>query len=309
MSEIVLNKEQLDSLSEVFNITFGAAANKLSGIVGTSAKIAKPQLVQCNQDPASEVFSGKTVVIKYSSSSHNGLNWEFFMDSDCASKFSAKLLGKSIDLSDAVLQKEALESINNLMQELMEVALPTCNSTLGTNVILNPGQISYGGIEDKIFDFSKEYPNQAIRVQFLFKVQDVFESKLFLLIGLPFAKEAADSFMQVTSIQTDTLDASKPAVSAREVRETERMQDVLEYCRQIGDFSIIENLNVPIKVKISSRRMRLGDLWYQSTGSVINFKKRVDEPVEILFGNKIMALAEVVTVKEKFGVKITEVKR
>ncbi len=309
MPDIVLNKEQLDSLSEVFNITFGAAANKLSGIVGSSAKIAKPQMVQCSQDPSSEVFTEKTVIIKYSSSSNAGLSWIFFMDSDSASKLSSKLLSKTVDVKDSSVQKEVLDSINNLMQQLMEVAMPTCNSTLGINVVFNPSQISYGAIEDKVFDYAKEYPSQAVKIQFLFKVQDVFESKLFLLIGLPFAKEAADSFMQVTTIQTETLDASKPAVSAREVRETERMSDVLDYCKQIGDFSIIEDLNVPITVKISSRKMCFGDLWFQSTGSIINFKKRVDEPVEVLFGNKIMALAEVVTVKEKFGVKITEVKR
>lgn len=89
--------------------------------------------------------------------------------------------------------------------------------------------------------------------------------------------------------------------------EVDKIEKTIEYCKKINDFSLIENLKIPITVQIADKKMRFKELLNMGTGSIIKFNKMITEPVEVKSRSRVIAKAHVVTVRDKFAVKITEV--
>ena len=68
-------------------------------------------------------------------------------------------------------------------------------------------------------------------------------------------------------------------------------------------------LDVPVRVtvQIGRTRMRLAELVELSAGSIVPLDREAHEPADILVNGKIVARGEIVTIDERYGVRITEV--
>ena len=53
--------------------------------------------------------------------------------------------------------------------------------------------------------------------------------------------------------------------------------------------------------------MTVGELLRLGPGTVVALDRRIDEPVEVLIGDRVVALGELVSVDEEMGVRITEI--
>jgi flagellar motor switch protein FliN/FliY len=68
-------------------------------------------------------------------------------------------------------------------------------------------------------------------------------------------------------------------------------------------------LGVPVKVSVEVGRakMTLSELVKLSPGSVVELDRDAHQPVDILVGGKLVARGEVVTIGDKYGVRVTSV--
>lgn len=73
------------------------------------------------------------------------------------------------------------------------------------------------------------------------------------------------------------------------------------------DLNRILQLRVPVIVKLAERRISLQEVLRLSTGSIIEFHKNSDDPLELLVNNKSIGIGVAVKVGENFGVKLTHV--
>ncbi len=71
--------------------------------------------------------------------------------------------------------------------------------------------------------------------------------------------------------------------------------------------SLIMDLPLQVVVELGRTKMLINDLLQIGQGSVIELNKQVGEALDILVNGKLVARGEVVVVKDKFGVRITEV--
>jgi flagellar motor switch protein FliN len=69
----------------------------------------------------------------------------------------------------------------------------------------------------------------------------------------------------------------------------------------------ILRLSVPVIVKLAERRLSLQEVLRFGNGSIIEFFKSFDEPLELLINNKVIGLGETVKVGENFGLRITQI--
>ncbi|MBI5363003.1 MAG: flagellar motor switch protein FliN [Planctomycetes bacterium] len=79
-----------------------------------------------------------------------------------------------------------------------------------------------------------------------------------------------------------------------------------------GDPIGIENLlEVPVKVtvEVGRSRLTLAELVKLQAGSLVTLDREAHEPVDILVNGKIVARGEVVTIDQRYGVRITTVER
>jgi len=68
-------------------------------------------------------------------------------------------------------------------------------------------------------------------------------------------------------------------------------------------------LDVPLRVTVELGRtkMTVRDILQLAQGSVIELTKFAGEPLEVLVNDKLVARGEVVTVNEKFGIRLTDI--
>ena len=70
---------------------------------------------------------------------------------------------------------------------------------------------------------------------------------------------------------------------------------------------LLMDMEMPLLVRFGSTRMPLSDLLALGTGSVIEFRRSPEDPVELLVNGRVVARATVVVVQGNYGVRITEI--
>jgi flagellar motor switch protein FliN/FliY len=76
---------------------------------------------------------------------------------------------------------------------------------------------------------------------------------------------------------------------------------------EIKNIGLTLDVRLPIRVRIGSKKMLLKDVLSMDIGSVIELNQLANDPLEVLIGDKPIALGEVVIVDGNFGVQITEI--
>ena len=70
---------------------------------------------------------------------------------------------------------------------------------------------------------------------------------------------------------------------------------------------LILDIPLTVTVELGRNKMLINDLLQLGQGSVIELKKLVGEPLEVLVNQKLVARGETVVVNEKFGVGLTDI--
>ncbi len=77
-----------------------------------------------------------------------------------------------------------------------------------------------------------------------------------------------------------------------------------EPVHDLGGFGAI---SVRLSVEVGALRMSLRDVLALQIGSVHSLDRRVDQPVDVLINERLIARGEIVSVGDRFGVKLTEI--
>ena len=76
---------------------------------------------------------------------------------------------------------------------------------------------------------------------------------------------------------------------------------------EMRNIALIMDVQLPVRVRIGSKKMLLKDVLSMDIGSVIELNQLANDPLEILVGDKVIAIGEVVIVDGYFCVNITEI--
>ena len=66
-------------------------------------------------------------------------------------------------------------------------------------------------------------------------------------------------------------------------------------------------ISVRLSVEVGAVRLPLRDVLGLQPGSVHTLDRKVDQPVDVLINDRLIARGEIVAVGERFGVKLTEI--
>ena len=75
---------------------------------------------------------------------------------------------------------------------------------------------------------------------------------------------------------------------------------------QPANLDLLLDVVVPVSVELGRTSLTVKDILSTCQGSVIELGRTAGEPVDIMVGGKPLARGEVVVVKDRFGVRITE---
>jgi flagellar motor switch protein FliN/FliY len=71
--------------------------------------------------------------------------------------------------------------------------------------------------------------------------------------------------------------------------------------------SMLENVELDVTLRFGQRQLSLREIGELRSGSVVDLDKYVQDPAELLLGDRVVARGEVVIVDGNFGVRVTEV--
>ena len=100
--------------------------------------------------------------------------------------------------------------------------------------------------------------------------------------------------------KSEPVDAAKAAAAPHALKGEFSAEEM----RNIG---LIMDVRLPMRVRIGSKRMLLKDVLTMDIGSVIELNQLANDPLEILIGDKVIALGEVVIIDGNFGIQITQI--
>ncbi len=73
------------------------------------------------------------------------------------------------------------------------------------------------------------------------------------------------------------------------------------------NIDLILDIQLKLAARLGQVEMPLGEILKLAPGSVIDIDRFVDEPIELLVNDRLIARGEIVVVQENFGVRITEI--
>jgi flagellar motor switch protein FliN/FliY len=79
--------------------------------------------------------------------------------------------------------------------------------------------------------------------------------------------------------------------------------------RPMGNVNLdmIMDVSVTVSIEVGRARMSINDLLRLSQGAIIELDRMAGEPLDVLVNGTLVARGEIVVVKEKFGIMLTEV--
>ena len=77
--------------------------------------------------------------------------------------------------------------------------------------------------------------------------------------------------------------------------------------RNTAAMGLLMDMELPMVVRFGSTRMLLRDLLKLTGGSIIEFNRSQENPVEILVNRRIVARGSAIVVDGNYGVRITEI--
>ncbi|GHP25205.1 flagellar motor switch protein FliY [Helicobacter pylori] len=148
-------------------------------------------------------------------------------------------------------------------------------------------------------EIAKELPKKedyAKMMVFSFKMEALQESQIILLTTAAFERQ-----FEKTHQEEEKEETTKSATE--EVKTHDASLENIE----IRNISMLLDVKLNVKVRIGQKKMILKDVVSMDIGSVVELDQLVNDPLEILVDDKVIAKGEVVIVDGNFGIQITDI--
>ncbi|OSM00371.1 flagellar motor switch protein FliN [Magnetofaba australis] len=75
----------------------------------------------------------------------------------------------------------------------------------------------------------------------------------------------------------------------------------------IKNLDLLMDVPLEVSVRLGHVRMQIGDLLRLNKGSLVELEKEADDPLEVYVNDRLLAYGEVVMIKDKLGIRITDI--
>ncbi|TPH77170.1 flagellar motor switch protein FliY [Helicobacter pylori] len=148
-------------------------------------------------------------------------------------------------------------------------------------------------------EIAKELPKKedyAKAMVFSFKMEVLKESQIILLTTAAFE-------CQFEKTHKEEKEETTKSATAEEIKTHDASLENIE----IRNISMLLDVKLNVKVRIGQKKMILKDVVSMDIGSVVELDQLVNDPLEILVDDKVIAKGEVVIVDGNFGIQITDI--
>ncbi|WQT15241.1 flagellar motor switch protein FliY [Helicobacter pylori] len=150
-------------------------------------------------------------------------------------------------------------------------------------------------------EIAKELPKKedyAKAMVFSFKMEAIKESQIILLTTAAFERQFEKTHQEEKEEKEETTKSATEEVKTHDAS----LENI-----EIRNISMLLDVKLNVKVRIGQKKMILKDVVSMDIGSVVELDQLVNDPLEILVDDKVIAKGEVVIVDGNFGIQITDI--
>ncbi len=150
-------------------------------------------------------------------------------------------------------------------------------------------------------EIAKELPKKedyAKMIVFSFKMEALKESQIILLTTAAFERQFEKTHQEEKEEKEETTKSATEEVKTHDAS----LENI-----EIRNISMLLDVKLNVKVRIGQKKMILKDVVSMDIGSVVELDQLVNDPLEILVDDKVIAKGEVVIVDGNFGIQITDI--
>ncbi len=327
-----LTEQEKDALGEIGNISLGAAATTLSQLFNQKVNITSPRITVCHTEELRNFFATPCLAVNIEFiKGLFGFNVLVLKQSDAAVMTDLMMGGEGKrTLSEGEQMSEMeVSAVAEAMNQMIGTAATSMADLFGFAVNISPPRTEFLK-EDSFSEALSRYQGKIVATFFRLTIGDILDTEFVQIMEIDTAKEQATMLYKKYSqedIQEDDQLSIKENSNKEELFEqregdlqeeqqeelfilTEEMKKSVPGSTQTGIKQKIDLiLDIPLKVTVvlGIAKRPIKEVLSITPGSIVELTSLVDEPVEILVNETLVAKGEVVVVDENFGVRITNI--
>ncbi len=270
-------------MNDFFNIFSNELKATIEGLTGRAPEVGERNEFDA---PTQNGIKPPVVMANISLSGDINAKTEIVCTPVLISAISEWMMGEEEISKNENLGSDELDSAKEIFSNLFSAFSTSLGAQKGMP------KINFEVINVNFLDENSSLDFSVYEKLFLFnvKIEDLSEH-----IGFA-CDHSLMKFFEPTKTEAPAAPASTPHVAKGDFSAEEM--------RNIG---LIMDVRLPIRVRIGSKRMLLKDVLTMDIGSVIELNQLANDPLEILIGDKVIALGEVVIIDGNFGIQITQI--
>ncbi|WP_208356379.1 flagellar motor switch protein FliY [Helicobacter pylori] len=273
-------------MQDFIKIFIQEVVSTLEGLVGKAPSVGLEKEISNNEEAS--LISAPYARVKISAIEKEESPIELLAPVDLVTALSDLMLG-----GEGASKEEMDNDDLDAFKEMASNIFGTIATSLKSQELLP--KLNFTTINAEI---AKELPKKedySKAMVFFFKMEAIKESQIVLLTTEAFERQFEKTHQEEKEETTQS--------ATEEIKTHDASLENIE----IRNISMLLDVKLNVKVRIGQKKMILKDVVSMDIGSVVELDQLVNDPLEILVDDKVIAKGEVVIVDGNFGIQITDI--
>lgn len=308
-----------------------ASSEVLSDLILRTVEVGDPQLSGATWDELAETMAEPMLVVRVEYvQGVKGSNLLVMRPAEAA-RVAALMMGQDQSFPES-LDELHLSAVSEAMNQMMGASATALSQLFGRTIIISPPTTAVQPFAANGSLLATNEGTDLVQVVFPLRIADdvaaPIESRIVQVFPGDFARRLSDEYL---AMQRQSAPAPSPApgpssapdaasavprsaagpvpaaVSAWDPDPLAEEERAVEEDRI--SFELIKRITVPVTVRLGQAHLSLQDVLSLTRGSIVQLDTADGQPVDVLVSGTLVARGEVVVVRERFGVRITELVR
>jgi len=315
-SEEVFSKVNDELVLNLFSSCYESVSSALSVVVSKDFIFKNQQISDMDSSSIEELEYGNFISVDVPFNEElGGRNFLLIEKAFCQVLVDLLLEGEGD--KDKEIDEEGQKKVNEIFNQVLGTLGTALTSSLGFDVKfqLDKMKLSFGVFNTKeVKELSK-----WVFIIYGVEIPDKMGGRFIHLIprdAVAKFYEILDTSEKSSEEEVDDSEGESQPVS-EDIKEEEIDMEINADLEQTmktnvsydeSKMNIILDIELPVNVMLGEADMTIHDVLQLCPGSIVELNRSVEEPVDVIVNNKLIAKGEVVVVDSYFALKITEIK-
>lgn len=319
-----LEKEEVDALGEIGNISMGSAATTLYQILNRKVSITSPVVKTISKRELFESFTLPHLLIEVGYTEGLEGTTLLMMEIRDAAILADLMMGNDGSNPSQELTELEISAASEAMNQMIGTAATSMATLFQRTVNIGP-PVPRVVTDRELSDQPPLDGEMVVVIYFNIVVEGLIDNTIMQILDLDTARaEAAllwqglDSITTAEPVVVESVAPTPPVTAQPPNVAAEAPQQpppppahvvTAAAVAQVDQAKLDMLLDIPLKVSVILGRSRqpVKEVLNMTPGVVVSLDMTVDEPVDIMINGTLVAKGEVVVVDENFGVRITSI--